>query len=166
MDGYDNRKITEYRGYKESCIQTAALPAGRVTEVPLSTFNSNDYQLVWTAPDPRIGVIARSPNNSTLASLYDFMSRVIVDAEKELNKRDRNFANFGCHLCLYVSAGSGTNVMQRQGRIFSENGNLSTASNLVGYIQMDASEYVQWLPTQIKQTWLGEFRRVDHIVHT
>ena len=166
MDGYDNRKRTEYLGYKNHCIQTGNTRTSEAARVALSTFNSNDYQLVWTAPDPRIGVIARSPNNQTLASLYDFMSRARVNIEQELTQRDRNFANFGCHLCLYVSGRSGTNVTQRQGQIFSEDGRLNTNSNLVGYIQMDASQYVLCLPASIKGPWLHEFKKVDHIVHT
>jgi hypothetical protein len=131
-------------------------------------FNSkpNEFDLVWTSPAPRIGIIARSPTTSTLASLYTFMSKVRVDAEKELGRQDRNFSNFGCHLCLYVRGQSGTNVTCRRGQILTEDGSLKENLNIVGYIQMDASQYVQWLPRKIKQVWLDAFKQVEHFVRT
>lgn len=166
MDGLYNRKKAEYLNYKKDCIQVALSGESAVATIPLSTFNSNEFQLVWITPAPRIGVIARSSNSTTLSSLYTFLSKVRVDAEKQLSKCDRNFANFGCHLCLYVSGSFGTNTTRRQSQIFSEDGRLTTNTDLVGYIQMDASQYVQWLPFNIKEAWLDAFKREEHFVHT
>ena len=166
MDKLYNRKRKEYLGYQKDCIQTALSGESEVAKIPLSTFNSDEFQLAWTTPAPRIGVIARSSNSIPLSLLYAFMSKVRVDAEKTLSEYDRDFANFGCHLCLYVSGPSGTNATRRQGQIFSEDGQLNTNSNLVGYIQMDASQYVQWLPSAIKNVWLEAFKREEYFVHT
>ena len=93
----------------------------------MSRFNSNPsgFELVWTSPAPRIGIIARSPATTTLASLYTFLSDVHSNADRELGLRERSFSNFGCHLCLYVSGQSDTNVTCREGEIFTEDGELS-----------------------------------------
>ena len=127
---------------------------------------SNEFELVWTSPNPCIGIIARSPISSTLVSLYKFMSEVRIDAEKELSRQDKNYSNFGCHLCLYVRGQSGTNVTCRKGHILTENGSLQENPNFVGYIQMDAFEYVQWLPRQLKEVWLDAFKQIEHFVRT
>jgi hypothetical protein len=168
MDALYNRKRQEYAGYKKSCIEKGNSEGSLVENISLSMFNSksNEFQLVWTSPAPRIGIIAQSPTTSTLASLYTFMSKVRVDANEELSRRDKNFSNFGCHLCLYVRDQSGMNVTCRRGQTLTEDGKLSENSNIVGYIQMDAFQYLQWLPRKIKQVWLNEFSRVEHFVRT
>jgi hypothetical protein len=139
-----------------------------VENVRLSTFYSNadEFQLVWTSPAPRIGIVARSPATATLASLYNSMSRVRSDIDRELGQRDRKFSNFGCHLCLYVRGQSGTTVTCRQGQVLTEDGKLIDEPNIVGYIQMDESQYVQWLPRNLRQIWLAAFIRTEHFVRT
>ncbi|CAF0818808.1 unnamed protein product [Rotaria sp. Silwood1] len=81
-------------------------------DVHLSTLdaNSREFKLIWTSPAPHIGVKALSPTTTTLASLYKFMSEVRANAEKKLGQHDSKFANFGCHLCLYVCGQSGMTV--------------------------------------------------------
>ena len=127
---------------------------------------SEEFQLVWTSPAPCIGVIAQSSKTPTLASLYSFLSKVRSDAEKELAQYDQKFANFGCHLCLYVRGQQSTTVTSRQGQILTENGELNENSNIVGYIQMDESQYVQCLPCNLRRQWLEQFKAAEHFVRT
>ncbi|CAF0868162.1 unnamed protein product [Rotaria sordida] len=154
--------------YRDECLKKKISDHTLVEDVRLSILdaNSRKFKLVWTYPAPRIGVKALNPRTTTLASLYNFMSEIRSNAEKELGQRDPKFANFGCHLCLYVCGQSGTTVTCRQDQVFTENGGLDTDSDIIGYIQMDESQYAQWLPSNLRQKWLNEFRRVDHFVQT
>ena len=95
------RKIQEYAAYKDKCIQNGILNQSLAGNVLLSTFNSNTnkFEFVW---------ISRSPANTTLADLYNFMSQVHSNIEKELCKLDKKLTTFDCHLCLYVRGQSGT----------------------------------------------------------
>ncbi|CAF2400401.1 unnamed protein product [Rotaria sp. Silwood2] len=157
-----------YTKYRDECLKKPIPDHTLVEDVHLSTLhaNSREFKLVWMYPAPRIGVKALNPETMTLASLYKFMSEIRSNAEKELGRRDRKFANFGCHLCLYVCGQLGTSVTCRQGQVFTENGELDTDSDIAGYIQMDESQYVQWLPRNLRQKWLNEFGRVKHFVET
>jgi hypothetical protein len=168
MNEWHTRKIQEYAKYKNSCVQTGISSQNSMEHVPLSTFKSNstEFQLVWTTPAPRIGVVAQSPTTNTLASLYTFMSQVRSNMSNELGRRNREFSNFGCHLCLYVRGQSGTTVTCRPGQIFTEAGTLGTNANIVGYIQMDESQYVQLLPRALQQVWLNAFSGTEHFVRT
>jgi hypothetical protein len=158
--------VQEYAKYKNGCVKEATLNETLVENVRLSMFDSNEFQLVWTSPAPRIGIVALPPAAPTLVTLYTFMSKVRSDIERELTRRDRSFSNFGCHLCLYVCGQSGTTVTRRQDQIFAEDGKLNMNSNIVGYIQMDESQYVQWLPKNLRAEWLTAFRSADHFVRT
>jgi hypothetical protein len=162
------RKLAEYNKYKSECVQNRIPDRTLVENVPLSTFdsNSNEFKLVWTSPAPRIGIVSQSPATSSLASLYTFMTNVRVAAERILAQNDPNFRNFGCHLCLYVRDQSGITVTCRPDQVFTENGGLNENPNIVGYIQMDESQYVQWLPRNLRQVWLNEFSRAEHFVRT
>jgi len=168
MNAWQTRKMQEYARYKNECVRKGVPDQTSVENVPLSTFysNSNEFQLVWTSPAPRIGIVAQSPATTTLASLYTFMSKVRSDADRELGRRDSKFSNFGCHLCLYVRGQSGTTVTCRQDQVLTENGRLTDNPNIVGYIQMDESQYVQWLPQNLRKVWLDAFNRADHFVRT
>ncbi|CAF1569925.1 unnamed protein product [Adineta steineri] len=121
---------------------------------------------VWLSSSPRIGIVAQSPSTSNLGSLYTFMEKTRINAGKKLSQQDTRFTNFGCHLCLYVHGQSGTSVTCRQDRILMENGKFDDIINMVGYIQMDESQYVEWLPHNLRQVWLKEFRRAEHFVQT
>ncbi len=162
------RKLEQYKRFKRECVQRRIPDQTLVGNVLLSTFdsNSNEFKLVWTSPAPRIGIVSQSPATSSLASLYTFMTNVRVAAEKTLAQNDPNFLNFGCHLCLYVRDQSGTTVTCRPDQVFTENGGLNDSPNIVGYIQMDECQYVQWLPCNLRQAWLNEFSRAEHFVRT
>ncbi|CAF1496956.1 unnamed protein product, partial [Adineta steineri] len=127
---------------------------------------SSEFTLVWLSSSPRIGIVAQSPSTSSLMSLYTFMEKTRVDAEKKLSQQNTKFTNFGCHLCLYVHGQSGTSVTRRQDRILMENGRFDDITNIVGYIQMDESQYVEWLPYNLRQIWFNEFGRAEHFVRT
>jgi len=169
MNGWYTRKARDYNKYKNECVQKG-ISNRTLTDnnSRLSNFDSDsdEFKLVWTVPAPRIGIVAQSPTTSSLASLYTFMSNVRVSAESTLARLDRNFANFGCHLCLYVSGQPGTSVTCRQGQVFMPNGTINENPNIVGYIQMDESQYLQWLPSNLQQLWLNEFSRAEHFVRT
>ena len=168
MAGWYERKTKEYRRYKDDCIGKGIPNQSLMETTPLSTFNSNtnEFELVWTSPAPRIGIIARSPATTTLVSLYNFMSQVRSNIESQLSQRDKSISNFGCHFCLYVHGQSGTAVTCRQGQVLNENGQLSTNENMVGYIQIDESQYILWLPSNLKQPWFNAFRQAEHFVDT
>lgn len=168
MNEWHTRKIQEYTKYKNVCVRNGIPNQTSVEKVLLSNFNMNstEFQLVWTSPAPQIGVVARSSATSTLDSLYTFMSKVRSDLDQELGRCDKNFSNFGCHLCLYVRGQSGTSVTERSGTVLMEDGKSNKNSNIVGYIQMDESQYIQWLPRNLRQVWLGAFSRADHFVQT
>jgi hypothetical protein len=169
IKNWHTKKAKDYDKYKNECVQKNFPAHTSVEKCRLSTFDSNsqDFQLVWTYPAPRIGIVARSPTTTTLGSLYKFMSKVRSDAEEALRKCDSSFARFGCHLCLYVRGQSDTTfVTCRQGQVLSENGQLNENPNIVGYIQMDESQYVEWLPPRSRDVWLNEFRRAEHFVRT
>jgi hypothetical protein len=139
-----------------------------VTNIVLSRFNSNkdEFELVWTSPAPRISIIARSPDDTTLADLYKFMSQVHSDIQEELSRRNGSMTTFDCHLCLYVRGQSGTTVTSRQGQISTEDGQFTTNDNIVGYIHIDENQYLQWLPQQLTQTWFNAFRQAEYFVGT
>ena len=81
------------------------------------------------------------------------MSTFRSTADATLSQKDEGFSNFGCHLCLYVCGQNGTSVTCRPDQILTENGNKAQNTNIVGYIQMDETQYVQWLPSKLRQTW-------------
>ena len=168
MTNWYKRKLADYNKYKSECVQKRIPDHTLVEDVLLSTFDSssNEFKLVWTSPAPRIGIVARSPAASSLASLYTFLTNVRVAAEKILARHDRNFANFGCHLCLYVRDQSDTTVTCRPYRVLTENGGFDKNPNIVGYIQMDECQYVQWLPRNLRQIWLDQFKQAEHFVRT
>jgi hypothetical protein len=168
MKNWQRKKAKNYEDYKNECVNKGTPKQTSVENCLLSTFDSNsqEFQLVWTYPAPRIGIVARSPSTSTLGSLYKFMSTVRSDAENKLKKCDANFTNFGCHICLYVCGQSGTSVTCRQGQVLTGNGQVNGNPNIVGYIQMDESQYVQWLPSELRQVWLNGFKEAVHFVRT
>jgi hypothetical protein len=168
MNGWFTKKKSEYTRYRNECVQKGIPNGTAVESVSLSTLysSSDEFKLVWTSPAPRIGIVAQSPTTSTLASLYTFMSNVRVAAEKALSRLDRNFSNFGCHLCLYVRGQEGTTVTCRQDRVLLPDGTIHDNPNIVGYIQLDESQYVQWLPHDLRKPWLNAFASAEHFVQT
>ncbi|UJR36118.1 hypothetical protein I4U23_028853 [Adineta vaga] len=168
MSNWFRKNQINYTKYKNECILKNIPDHTSVESIPLSTFNStsNEFTLVWLPSTPRIGIVAQSPGHTKLASLYEFMEKTRVDMEKKLSDCDPSFAEFGCHLCLYVHGQLDTVITPRSGRIFKENGEITENPNIVGYIQMDESQYVTWLPHNLRRTWLDEFGRVDHFVRT
>ncbi len=162
MNGWRTRKLREYAGYKNECVSQATRSKPLVNDALLLMFDSNssEFQLVWTSSAPRIGIVAQSPAGIKLASLYTFMSKVFSDI-------DKIFSKFGCHLCLYVSGQSDTNVTCRPGQILTKDGKLNTNQNIVGYIQMGETQYLQLLPsTDLREAWLNAFSRAEHFVRT
>jgi hypothetical protein len=67
---------------------------------------------------------------------------------------------------LYVRDQSGTNVTSRQGQILTEDGQFTTNDNIVGYIQIDENQYLQWLPQKLTQTWFNDFGQAEYFVGT
>ncbi|CAM4797381.1 unnamed protein product [Rotaria magnacalcarata] len=169
MRAWDRKKREQYKKYQLGCVNKKYARNSSVESYSLSNLdaNSNEFKLAWISSAPRIGVIALNPDNTTLASLYNFMSEVRVKATAELNRHDPTFNDFGCHLCLYVSGKtSDTKVTSRSGQVLRETGDLTENTNLVGYIQMDESQYAQWLPTAIREQWLTQFADSEHFVST
>lgn len=162
------KNLHKYQKYKNDCIQKRIPDQTPVQSIALSTFNSNtnEFQLVWLASTPRIGVVAQAPAQTKLASLYQFMSNTRVSMERALSQVDRSFANFGCHLCLYVRDQMDTLTTCRPDQVLTANGTISVDQNIVGYIQMDENQYAQWLPGNLRRKWLDEFSRAEHFVRT
>lgn len=168
MQKWDAKRRKEYQNYQKDCIQKVSDVQTSVESVPLSALNiiSTRFKLVWFYQEPRIGVIASDPQNTNLYSLYEFLSSVSINAEAMLSSKDSSFKNFGCHLCLYVSGRSDIKVTCRPGTVFTQNGQSPEDSNLVGYIQMEEVQYAQWLPRNLRKTWLEQFTSVNHFVST
>ena len=170
MSDWQKQTADEYKKYQAECVAKKTPTPSRIEGVTLSTLDSRseNFKLAWTSPTPRIAVIvqASARDIATLASLYDFMSAVRVHAEGALSQRDGDFRNFGCHICLHVRGQSGTTVTCRTANILATDGTITANANVVGYIQMDESQYLQWLPGNIREKWREEFRRSEHFVRT
>ncbi|CAF1405654.1 unnamed protein product [Adineta steineri] len=166
MKNWYTKQMKNYANYKNDCIQKKIPNQTVVQKIALSMFSSSEFKLVWLSSSPRIGIVAQSPSTSNMMSLYTYMEKTRVDAEKELSQKQAKFKNFGCHLCLYVHGQSGTFVTCRQDQILNENGRIDDITNIVGYIQMDESQYLEWLPHNLRQVWLNEFGRAEHFVRT
>ncbi|CAF1045420.1 unnamed protein product [Adineta ricciae] len=162
------KNMRKYQNYKNDCIQKPIPNSTPVESIALSRFNpnTNEFRLVWLASTPRIGVVAQAPAQTKLASLYRFMSDTRVAMERALSQVDPSFGNFGCHFCLYVRDQTDTFTTCRPDQILTANGEISVDPNIVGYIQMDENQYAQWLPSNVRQKWLGEFSRAEHFVRT
>ena len=163
------RQGANYKGYRDECVQKRARGPTAAEGLALSTLDvqSKGFQLAWSASTPRLVVLTRSPTAPcSLASLYQFMSQMRTTAERELRRLDRQFDNFGCHLCLYVSAHSGTNVTRRSDRILTADPTMNQTENAVGYIQLDECQYSRWLPLNLRDTWFNEFSTAEHYVST
>ena len=166
---WDLEKRQDYKKHKSECFARGSTVERFLGETSLFFFNTptNAFELVWTLSSPRIGIIARSPQTSTLANLYEFMSIAYLNIERELRRYTRNMnAEYDCHLCLFVRGQRGTNLTCREEQIISKNGRIETQTNLVGYIQMDENEYVRWLPQDLKQIWLDAFNQTEFFVGT
>ncbi|CAF4336911.1 unnamed protein product [Adineta steineri] len=156
--------------YKNTCIQEGIPNQNLNGFAPLSIFDldTSKFNLVWTSPAPRIGIITRSPPNpnTSLADLYDFMEQIYSAMKNDLCEQEQNRKTFGCHLCLYVCGQLGTAVTCREGKILSEDGQITINQNLVGYIQVSESQYLRWLPYGARETWFNAFRESEHLVET
>ncbi|CAF0957050.1 unnamed protein product [Adineta steineri] len=161
-------KKREGANYKNTCIQQGIPNQNLNGFAKLSSFNldTSKFNLVWTSPAPRIGIITRSPSNTSLADLYHFMTQTHSNTDKELPQWELNETTFDCHLCLYVRGQSGTAVTCREGKILSEDGQITINQNLVGYIQVSESQYLRWLPYGARETWFNAFRESEHLVET
>ncbi|CAF0872769.1 unnamed protein product [Adineta steineri] len=163
-------KKREGADYKNTCIRQGIPNQNLNGFVPLSIFDldTSKFNLVWTSPAPRIGIINRSPPNpnTSLADLYHFMEQIYFAMKKELREQEQKRKTFGCHLCLYVRGQSGTAVTCREGKILSEDGQITINQNLVGYIQVSESQYLRWLPYGARETWFNAFHESEHLVET
>lgn len=152
------------------CVDKKVSTPTRVEQYSLETLAkiSNEFKLAWTSPAPRIAVIFQGSGNqvASLSSLYDFLSTVRQTADGALGKLDSSFRNFGCHLCLYVSGLAGTNVTRRSIQIFRPDGTKEMNSNVVGYIQMDEGQYLEWIPSTLREIWRRDFGGAEHFVET
>ncbi|CAF1496969.1 unnamed protein product [Adineta steineri] len=166
MKNWYTKQIKNYINYKKDCIQKKIPNQTVIQKIALSMFSSSEFTLVWLSSSPRIGIVAQSPSTSNMMSLYTFMEKTRVDAEKKLSQQNTKFTNFGCHLCLYVYGQPGTSVTCRPDRILNENGRIDDITNIVGYIQMEELHYAEWLPYNLRHVWLNEFGRVEHFVRT
>jgi hypothetical protein len=102
-----------------------------VQSIPFSlkSYEKNGFGLVWMTPDPRIGIYSQGPQ--TLRLLYDFMAVVTKQMEKDLSPRGKRIQNFGCHFCLFVSAGSQANTTPRQFQVLNKTGTGAKTLELV-----------------------------------
>ncbi|CAF2827923.1 unnamed protein product [Rotaria sp. Silwood2] len=84
--------------------------------------------------------------------------------------------HFHAHLCVplepYQRAASKSGNAQgkctrRQSRVLNGNGATSASNeSLVGYIHLDPTDYMKWLPPQIRSQWVAEFEQIDFKVLT
>ena len=170
LEKWQERKLQEYEGYQNDCVSGNVSQPNPVETLALSTLDadSDDFKLAWTSSTPRIAVIFQGSGSrtATTASLYEFLLTVRGLAEKKLRALNSKFEDFSCHLCLYVSGSSNTNVTCRSGQIFNSNGTKVENSSIVGYIQMDENHYLQWIPSNLRDPWKTDFRREKHFVRT
>lgn len=170
MSDWQKRTADDYKEYQTECVGKEIPTSSQIEGVTLSTLDSQsqNFKLAWTSPTPRIAVIAQASavNTATLASLYDFMSATRVRAESALSRLDTKFQNFGCHICLHVCGQSDIAVNCRTVNVLATDGTTTANANVVGYIQMDESQYLQWLPGNIREKWRQEFRSTAHFVRT
>jgi len=161
-----------YALYKNKCVEygkLGILSEDLVSDVQLQLFESDDFGLVWMCPEPRIGVfVKQNPNNPslTLRMLYNFLSKTVEQVEQRLSAINKQYQNFGSHLCLFVNGQEYTwNLTYQIYHCLTEMVQLSPIS-IVGYIQMDEQQYFRWLPYEFKPVWLTHFEHFEHIVLT
>ncbi|CAF1029409.1 unnamed protein product [Didymodactylos carnosus] len=166
---YEERK-SDFVKYKKQCIEdgkNGELTDDFVTNVRLKMLKTTDYGLICCCPTPRIGVFLKSKTTKpSLHHFYSFLSKMYEQAESQLKCWNNQYEQFGCHLCLFVSGQKqSAKVTEQIYHGFHQNGELRCVQ-IVGYLQMEETQYFRWLPDTLKSFWLTEFEKFDHFVKT
>jgi len=162
------REVEKYNEYKLHFLSDVNQGKVRSNAIDLSQFENAKFGLIWTSasidyPFPFIGVTLRpgTQQRPLQREIHGFLE----DLRRSLASINRYFDNFGCHMCVFVSAASQGCATDRDCNAIGPDGT-AYPTRIVGYLLVEDSCYYAWLPENLKRAWLQSFEHCPHFVDT